>query len=87
VRRRGDRLSISIDYRDRDGLLIRTAIGLAAQPLTGALAWRALLLAPLFAAGVIVRIHWQALRLWMKRVPFHGKHPPNAEETKKKARS
>ncbi|TEU67907.1 DUF1365 domain-containing protein, partial [Burkholderia cepacia] len=25
---------------------------------------------------VIVRIHWQALRLWLKRVPFHGKTPP-----------
>ncbi len=82
VRRRGDRLSVSIDYRDGDGLLIRTAIGLAARPLTGALVWRAMLRAPLFAASVIVRIHWQALRLWMKRVPFHGKHPPNPAKSR-----
>ncbi|KXU85344.1 cyclopropane fatty acid synthase [Caballeronia megalochromosomata] len=87
VRRQGDRLFVSIDYRDEDGLLIRTAIGLAARPLTGALVWRTLLGAPLFAVGVIVRIHWQALRLWMKRVPFHGKHPPNAEEMNEKVRS
>jgi DUF1365 family protein len=82
VRRRGDRLSVSIDYRDGDGLLIRTAIGLAARPLTGALVWRAMLRAPFFAASVIVRIHWQALRLWMKRVPFHGKHPSNTAKSR-----
>lgn len=87
VRRHGEHLSVSIDYRDRDGLLIRTAIGLAARPLNGALAWRALLREPFFAARVIVRIHWQALRLWMKRVPFHGKQPSNTKETNHKARS
>ncbi len=39
---------------------------------------RALLLAlPLLTAGVVVRIHWQALKLWVKRVPFFAKprHP------------
>jgi uncharacterized protein len=77
VRRHGERLSIAIDYHDENGLLIRTAIGLRARPLTGALAWRTLLAQPMLAAGVIVRIHWQALRLWIKRVPFHGRHPPN----------
>jgi DUF1365 family protein len=41
-----------------------------------------MLRAPLFAASVIVRIHWQALRLWMKRVPFHGKHPPNTAKSR-----
>ena len=23
--------------------------------------------------GVVLRIHWQALRLWLKRVPFFSK--------------
>lgn len=80
VRRHGDRLSVAIDYRDRDGLLIRTAIGLRARVLTGSLAFGTLLRQPMFAAAVIARIHWQALRLWIKRVPFYGKHPPSAEE-------
>jgi uncharacterized protein len=28
---------------------------------------------PMMTLGVILRIHWQALRLWMKRVPYHRK--------------
>jgi uncharacterized protein len=77
VRRQGERLSVSIDYRDDEGLLIRTAIGLRARPLTFSHACRTLMSQPMLAAGVIVRIHWQALKLWLKRVPFHGEHPPS----------
>jgi DUF1365 family protein len=32
-------------------------------------------------AGVIARIHWQALRLWLKGVPFFSKPLPPARET------
>jgi hypothetical protein len=27
---------------------------------------------PLLTAGIVFRIHWQALRLWIKGVPFVG---------------
>jgi uncharacterized protein len=90
VRRHGERLSVSIDYHDDDGLLIRTAIGLRARPLSFGLACRTLLRQPMLAAGVIVRIHWQALLLWIKRVPFHGAQPPsriNKNELNDEARS
>ena len=30
---------------------------------------------PLMPLQVIALIHWQALRLWLKRVPFHHKPP------------
>jgi DUF1365 family protein len=33
---------------------------------------------PLLTLGVLARIHWQALRLWLKRVPLHHKPPPPA---------
>jgi DUF1365 family protein len=28
--------------------------------------------------GVVARIHWQALKLWRKRVKFHSKPEPPA---------
>ena len=62
-----------IDYDDAEGEVLRTSI--SGKPL----AWsaRALLGAflrmPLLTAGVMARIHWQALKLWLKGVPFYGK--------------
>ncbi|WP_374501643.1 DUF1365 family protein, partial [Zoogloea sp.] len=50
------------------------------QPLTGRalLGWLARL--PLMSFGVVFRIHWQALRLALRRVPFFRKpHPPTEE--------
>jgi len=31
---------------------------------------------PWMTLGVVLRIHWQALRLWLKRVPFFSKPEP-----------
>ncbi len=36
---------------------------------------RFLLRYPLMPAQVIALIHWQALKLWLKRIPFHHKPP------------
>ena len=70
-----NRASISIDYSDADALLIRTALGGHLKPLTRASACAALLRQPLLTIGVVARIHWQALRLALKKAPFYGKHP------------
>lgn len=77
VRERDGQLAVSIDYHDEQGLLLRTALALRAQPFTGRQAWHALARQPFDIVGVLFRIHWQALRLWLKRVPFHGAHPPS----------
>jgi len=77
VRRDGERIGVAIDYSDDDGPLLRTALTLRAQPFRGALALRMLACQPFAIAGVMARIHWQALRLWLKRVPFHGAHAPS----------
>jgi len=37
---------------------------------------RALLRYPALTLGVVARIHWQALRLWLKQVPFWRKPVP-----------
>ncbi|MEX8498225.1 DUF1365 domain-containing protein [Leptothrix ochracea] len=60
-----------IDLMDEDGALLQTSLSGALEPLTRrslrARFWRQ----PGFALGVTLRIHWQALRLWLKRVPLH----------------
>jgi DUF1365 family protein len=70
--------SVAIDYSDREGILIRTAIGARLEPLTCARAWRALARQPLMTLLVVVRIHWQALLLLARKVPFHGRYPETA---------
>ncbi|MDN0082838.1 DUF1365 domain-containing protein [Crenobacter sp. SG2305] len=64
---------VGIDYQDEAGLLLRTSIGGRLQPWTPVSLRNALFDQPWQALAVIVRIHWQALRLWLKRVPFHRK--------------
>ena len=67
--------SVVIDYHDADGLLIRTLLGGRSYPLTRSAALRALARQPLLTLGVVARIHCQALQLFLKKVPFYGKHP------------
>ena len=61
-----------IDHDDAQGPLLLTSVSGDLRPLTRARLRQALWRMPLLTWGVIVRIHWQALRLWLKRVPFHG---------------
>lgn len=75
VNRRGRSWSVGIDYRVDDKWLLRTAIGMRAEPFTGAGMLNAVVRAPFNALNVMFRIHWQAMRLSLKRVPFHGKSP------------
>ncbi len=70
-----------IDYHDDGGLLISTAIAGAAAPLTERRLLRAFFTYPLMTLGVVARIHWQALRLWLRQVPWHTKPAPPLKET------
>ena len=49
-------------------------------PLTAATLRAALLHSPFMTGKVIAAIYWQALRLWLKRVPFHD-HPRSSGAT------
>ncbi len=68
-----------IEHGDADGLLIRTSVCGDLRPLTAARQRAAFVGMPLLTLAVVVRIHWQALRLWAKRVPFVAKPPPPAD--------
>jgi DUF1365 family protein len=54
-------------------LLLRTT--LAMRELHEPHAWWRFARHPFDAGGALWRIHWQALRLALKRVPFHGAKP------------
>lgn len=62
-----------IDYDDAAGALLQTSVSGALQALTAAAVRRACWAYPLMTFGLIARIHWQAVRLWLKRVPYVGK--------------
>lgn len=72
-----------IELHEDGAPLINTSISGLAQPLNKSTLYLAFLRYPLMSLGVIGRIHWQALKLWLKGVPFHSKpKPPELEITR-----
>jgi DUF1365 family protein len=79
----GPRTVVRIDHHDEHGPLINTSVSGRLQPLTAGGLRRALWSHPMHSLGVIGRIHWQALQLWLKRVPLVTKpSPPKAFATR-----
>jgi len=74
-----ERLVVRIEHGDEQGLLLVTSVSGALAPMTPAQVRRTLWRFPFLSLGVIARIHWQALRLWLKHVPFFRKPEPPAE--------
>lgn len=74
-----------IDYDDAEGELLLTSISGKPREWSRRALLAACLRMPFLTLGVVARIHWQALRLWLKGVPFRGAHPLNRplEETTK----
>lgn len=76
--RRDAHSAARIDHYETDRDVLQTSISGIHVPLNHAACFRALFFYPLFTVGVIARIHWQAFRLWVKRVPVTAKPlPPN----------
>jgi DUF1365 family protein len=71
-----ERVVARIEYHDPDGPLLLTSVCGDLQTLSDWRAANAFLRHPLMSFGVIARIHWQALRLFIKRVPFFSKPIP-----------
>lgn len=72
--------AVEIDYLDRDGVVLNTRLSGKPAPLSTGSVLRALCAYPLMTFGVVVRIHWQALKLWLRGVPFHSKPLPPTQE-------
>ena len=71
--RRADRIVARVDHDDEQGALLQTSVSGRLQPLDASSVRKLLLTMPLLTLAVVWRIHWQALRLWAKRVPFFTK--------------
>ncbi len=72
-----------IDYEDAAGALLKTSLSGSAVPITAKSTAHAFFGFPLMTLGVVARIHIQALRLWLRRVPFFSKPiPPQAKVTR-----
>jgi DUF1365 family protein len=73
-----DRWLARVDYFDdhRDTPLLSTSIGGEAEPLSAPAVRRLVVRYGWFTLAVVARIHWHALRLWAKRVPFFNRPAP-----------
>jgi DUF1365 family protein len=61
---------VKIDYKDAESILINTAIRGKKMAFNNTNLVKVLLRQPFLTIGVMWRIHWHALLLWRKKVPF-----------------
>jgi len=71
-----ERLIACVNHDDEAGPLLQTSQAGTLQPLTPASARKAFWGWPLMTWGVVARIHWQALHVWLKGVPFYRRPEP-----------
>lgn len=71
-----ERLVARVDHFDENGPLIETSMSGTLVPANAKALKRALWSFPFFTFAVMARIHWHALQLWIKRVPFFTKPVP-----------
>lgn len=68
-----ERIVVRIDLDDTNGPLIETSLSGQLTPLSPAVIRSAFFGIPFMTFGVMARIHWQAIRLFLKKVPFFRK--------------
>jgi DUF1365 family protein len=66
----GEALSVHMENHRAGTKLFDAKLALERTEITGGSLARVLLVYPWMTVRVIVAIHWQALRMWLKRVPF-----------------
>ena len=79
--RPGETLAVHMENRSAGASVFDATLSLERREMSGAVLALALLRFPFATLRIIAAIHWQALRLWMKRVPIHD-HPAQRAEKK-----
>lgn len=70
----GDRLNVHLRNTHRGEHLFDASLALKREPLDGRNCARHLVRQPFMTGRVVAAIYWQALRLWLKGIPFQP-HP------------
>jgi DUF1365 family protein len=69
----GEELHLRVDDREGDARVLLSTLNGRRLALTNANVLRCTLAFPFVTLKVIALIHWHALRLWLKRIPFYRK--------------
>ncbi len=72
---------VRIDYYDAQGLLLATSVSGHTEALTSRRLLFAFFRYPLMTFGVVARIHWQAMKLWLKGAGYRSKPAPPVLDT------
>jgi hypothetical protein len=79
----GEQLAVHMENFRGGEKIFDATLQFARRPITAWSLAGALLRYPFMTLAVIRRIYWQALRLWLKRVPFHT-HPSKVNDPSEK---
>lgn len=80
-RSEGPLCHVNIDYDDANGRLLLTSIWGRASPFNAGQLLKAFFFYPWMTLAVMARIHLQALKLWIRGVPYIPKPLPPQQET------
>lgn len=66
----GEHINIAIKNHQKDKVMFEAHLALEEKPITPANLNRILIRFPFMSFSIILRIYWQALKLWLKGIPY-----------------